>query len=103
MCGGRATGAMANGRHKRLACAYSDGHSWLRHVRAVRPVRRKFWMKVFNDLKTRGTQDIQIAVFPSTTLQTCVVHLIRGSLDYASWKDRRVVARAQAGLHGCHG
>ncbi|MCY0857837.1 IS256 family transposase [Cupriavidus sp. D39] len=68
----------------------------------------KFWMKVFNDLKTRGTQDILIAVtdglkgmeqalnavFPSTTLQTCVVHLIRGSLDYASWKDRRVVAAA---------
>jgi transposase-like protein len=68
----------------------------------------KFWMKVFNDLKTRGTQDILIAVtdglkgmeqalnavFPSTTLQTCIVHLIRGSLDYANWKDRRVVAAA---------
>ncbi|MCY0852599.1 IS256 family transposase [Cupriavidus sp. D39] len=68
----------------------------------------KFWMKVFNDLKTRGTQDILIAVtdglkgmeqalnavFPSTTLQTCVVHLIRSSLDYANWKDRRVVAAA---------
>ncbi|WP_374063611.1 MULTISPECIES: IS256 family transposase [Cupriavidus] len=68
----------------------------------------KFWMKVFNDLKTRGTQDILIAVtdglkgmeqalnavFPSTTLQTCIVHLIRGSLDYASWKDRRAVAAA---------
>ncbi len=65
-------------------------------------------MKVFNDLKTRGTQDILIAVtdglrgmeqalnavFPSTTLQTCIVHLIRGSLDYASWKDRRAVAAA---------
>jgi transposase-like protein len=68
----------------------------------------KFWMKVFNDLKTRGTQDILIAVtdglkgmepalkavFPNTTLQTCIVHLSRGSLDYAGWKDRRAVAAA---------
>ncbi|MFD3651780.1 IS256 family transposase, partial [Streptomyces cyaneofuscatus] len=68
----------------------------------------KFWMKVFNELKTRGTQDILIAVtdglkgmeqalnsvFPATTLQTCIVHLIRASLDYASWKERRTVAAA---------
>jgi len=68
----------------------------------------KFWMKVFNDLKTRGVNDILIAVtdglkgmpealavvFPATTLQTCIVHLIRNSLDYASWKDRRPLAAA---------
>lgn len=68
----------------------------------------KFWMKVFNDLKTRGLADILIAVtdglkglpeslgavFPATTLQTCIVHLIRASLDYASWKDRKTLARA---------
>ncbi|ANN73994.1 IS256 family transposase [Bordetella bronchialis] len=68
----------------------------------------KFWMKVFNELKTRGTQDILIAVtdglkgmeqalnavFPATTLQTCIVHLMRSSLDYASWKERRAVAAA---------
>jgi putative transposase len=67
----------------------------------------KFWMKVFNDLKTRGVGDILIAVtdglkgmsealgavFPATTLQTCIVHLIRNSLDYASWKDRRALAK----------
>jgi transposase-like protein len=66
----------------------------------------KFWMKVFNDLKTRGVSDILIAVtdglkgipealgavFPATTLQTCIVHLIRNSLDYASWKDRKLLA-----------
>ncbi|MCM2261410.1 transposase, partial [Ralstonia solanacearum] len=33
-------------------------------------------------------------VFPATTLQTCIVHLIRNSLDYASWKDRRELAAA---------
>src|SRR6202162_5514282 len=68
----------------------------------------KFWMKVFNDLKTRGVNDILIAVtdgltgmpaalaavFPRTTLQTCIVHLIRNSLDYASWKDRKMLAAA---------
>lgn len=68
----------------------------------------KFWMKVFNDLKTRGVNDILIAVtdgltgmpaaleavFPRTTLQTCIVHLIRNSLDYASWKDRKLLAKA---------
>ena len=68
----------------------------------------KFWMKVFNDLKTRGVADILIAVtdglkgigealgavFPETTLQTCIVHLIRNSLDYASWKDRKLLAAA---------
>lgn len=68
----------------------------------------KFWMKVFNDLKTRGVGDILIAVtdglkgmpealaavFPATTLQTCIVHLIRNSLDYASWKERKLLAAA---------
>jgi putative transposase len=68
----------------------------------------KFWMKVFNDLKTRGVADILIAVtdglkgmpealaavFPATTLQTCIVHLMRNSLDYASWKERKALAQA---------
>ena len=68
----------------------------------------KFWLKVFNDLKTRGCGDILIAVvdglkglteaiasaYPKTTVQTCIVHLIRNSLDYASWKDRKAVAAA---------
>ncbi len=68
----------------------------------------KFWMKVFNDLKTRGVNDILIAVtdglkgmpealgvvYPATTLQTCIVHLMRNSLDYASWKDRKLLAAA---------
>jgi transposase-like protein len=34
------------------------------------------------------------AVYPATTLQTCIVHLIRNSLDYASWKDRKALAAA---------
>jgi transposase-like protein len=68
----------------------------------------KFWLKVFNELKTRGVQDILIAVvdglkglaeaittvYPKTTVQTCIVHLIRNSLNYASWKNRKLVAQA---------
>jgi transposase-like protein len=68
----------------------------------------KFWLKVFTDLKTRGCQDILIAVtdglkgmsdalaavFPATTLQTCIVHLLRHSLDFANWKERKPLAAA---------
>ena len=68
----------------------------------------KFWMKVFTDLKTRGCQDILIAVtdglkgmsealaavFPATTLQTCLVHLIRHSLAFGNWKERKQLAVA---------
>jgi putative transposase len=68
----------------------------------------KFWMKVFTDLKTRGCLDILIAVtdglkgmsealgavYPATTLQTCIVHLIRHSLDFANWKERQPLAKA---------
>src|ERR671913_591272 len=68
----------------------------------------KFWMKVFTDLKTRGCQDILIAVtdglkgmsealaavYPSTTLQTCIVHLLRHSLEFGNWKQRKPLAAA---------
>ncbi len=68
----------------------------------------KFWLRVVNELKTRGVQDILIAVvdglkgfpeaitavFPQTIVQTCIVHLIRHSMDFASWKDRKSVAQA---------
>lgn len=68
----------------------------------------KFWMKVFNDLKTRGVNDILIAVtdglkgmpealgavFPATVLQTCIVHLIRNSMDFVNYNNRRAVIAA---------
>jgi len=68
----------------------------------------KFWLKVFNDLKTRGVADILIAVVdglkglpeaiaavvPAATVQTCIVHLIRDSLRYTTYKDRKAVAAA---------
>ena len=73
----------------------------------------KFWLKVFTDLRARGCEDILIAVtdglrglpealeaaFPQTTLQTCIVHLIRQSLEYASWRDRRALAAARKTIY----
>ena len=68
----------------------------------------KFWLRVMNELKDRGVQDILIAVvdglkgfpeaiaaaFPKTQVQACIVHLIRTSLDYVSYKNRKAVAAA---------
>src|SRR6266446_10938099 len=68
----------------------------------------KFWLRVMNELKNRGTEDILLAVvdglkgfpeairavFPEATVQTCIVHLLRHSLDFVSFKDRRTVATA---------
>lgn len=65
----------------------------------------KFWLRVMNELKNRGVGDILIAVvdglkgfpeainavFPETIVQTCIVHLIRNSLQFVSWKDRKAV------------
>src|SRR5438270_9930906 len=67
----------------------------------------KFWMQVLSDLKTRGVRDILIccvdgltgfpeaieAIFPNTTVQTCIVHLIRNSLKYVPRREREQVAR----------
>jgi putative transposase len=68
----------------------------------------KFWLRVMNELKNRGVEDVLIAVvdglkgfpdairavFPEATVQTCIVHLMRHSLDFVSYKDRKVVAAA---------
>lgn len=66
----------------------------------------KFWMQVITELKNRGVQDILIAcvdglkgfeeaihtVFPQTTVQLCIVHMVRNSLKFVPWKDKKAVA-----------
>jgi putative transposase len=68
----------------------------------------KFWLPVMTELKNRGVEDVLIAVvdglkgfpaaitavFPETQVQTCIVHLLRHSLDFVSYKDRKAVAAA---------
>jgi putative transposase len=68
----------------------------------------KFWLNVMNELKNRGVEDILLAVvdglkgfpdainaaFPDTVVQTCIVHLLRNSMDFVSWKDRKSLAGA---------
>lgn len=68
----------------------------------------KFWLRVMNELKNRGVEDILItvvdglkgfpeainAVFPQALVQTCIVHLIRHSLEFVSWKDRKPLVPA---------
>src|SRR5205809_552201 len=67
----------------------------------------KFWLQVVTELKNRGVTDIFIAcvdglkgfpeaiesVFPQTNVQLCIVHLVRHSLNYVGWKQRKEVAR----------
>ena len=66
----------------------------------------KFWLKIMTELKNRGVRDIFIAcvdglkgfpeaievTFPQAEVQLCIVHMIRGSLRFVSWKDRKAVA-----------
>jgi len=65
----------------------------------------KFWMGILNELKNRGVKDVLIAavdgltgfpdaintVFPKTEVQLCMVHMVRGSLKYVPYKDRKAV------------
>lgn len=73
----------------------------------------KFWLKVMTELKNRGVQDALIclvdglkgfpeaieAVFPQAQIQTCIVHLMRHSLEYCSWQDRKFVAAELKGIY----
>lgn len=66
----------------------------------------KFWLGVINELKNRGVEDIFVAcvdglkgfteainaVFPKTDVQLCIVHMVRNSLRFVPWKDRKMVA-----------
>jgi len=67
----------------------------------------KFWMGILNELKNRGVRDMLIccvdgltgfpdaieAVYPQTQVQLCIVHMVRHSLKYVSWKERKTVAK----------
>jgi len=74
----------------------------------------KFWLSVFNELKSRGLQDCFIAcvdglkglpeaietVFPHTQVQLCIVHKLRNSFKFVPWKDRKAVAKDLRAVYG---
>jgi putative transposase len=72
-----------------------------------------FWLRVMTELKSRGVEDILIAlvdglagfpeaitaVFPQTQVHHCVVHLVRNSLSYVNWKERKTVGAALRAIY----
>src|SRR6267378_7210089 len=74
----------------------------------------KFWLQVLTELKNRGVKDIFLAcvdglkgfpeaieaIYPRTEVQLCIVHLVRASLNYVPWKNRKLVAADLSSGHG---
>ncbi len=76
----------------------------------------KYWLTVLNDIQKRGIQDVLIfaidglngfneaiqAVYPKAEIQRCIVHQIRSSLKFVSWKDRKAVAKDLKSVYTAH-
>ncbi|WP_286241209.1 IS256 family transposase [Neptuniibacter halophilus] len=102
----RDSGAVQN-KHVYLALGINlDGEKELLGLWMAQTEGAKFWLSVVTELKNRGLQDILIAcvdglkgfpeaieaVYPQTQIQLCIVHQVRHSLRYVSWKQRKEVA-----------
>ena len=103
-----------DGAHVRNKAAYlvvgvdTDGIKHVLGIWIANTEGSKFWMSVFSELRNRGVRRVLIAccdgleglpeaieaIWPYTIVQTCVVHLIRASLRYASYTDRKKLAAA---------
>lgn len=91
-----------------------EGHKEVLGLWAGQAEGAKFWLQVVTELKNRGLQDIFIAcvdglkglpqaietVFPKAQVQLCIVHLVRNSLNYVSWKERKAVAADLKPIYG---
>jgi putative transposase len=85
-----------------------SGHKEILGIWIEQTEGAKFWLRVMSELRNRGVQDLLIAVvdglkgfpeaittvFPKTVVQTCIVHLLRYSMQFASWREHRAVAAA---------
>ena len=83
-----------------------EGHKEILGLWIEQTEGAKFWLRVMTEIKNRGGGDVFIAVvdglkgfpeainavFPETSVQTCIVHMIRHSLNYVGWKERKAVA-----------
>jgi putative transposase len=90
-----------------------EGHKELLGLWVGETEGSKFWLNVLTELKNRGVTDILIAcvdglkgfpdaietIYPKTQIQLCIVHMVRNSLKYVSWKERKVVARDLRGIY----
>ena len=90
-----------------------EGHKHVLGLWIEQSEGAKFWLRVMNELKNRGVEDILFAVvdglkgfpdaitatFPRTTVQTCIVHLIRNSLSFVSWQDRKQLLPALRAIY----
>lgn len=107
---------MVNNRAVYLAIGVRcSGHKEILGIWIEQTEGAKFWLRVMTEIRNRGTQDILIAVvdglkgfpeaitsvFPKTVVQTCIVHLIRYSMHFASWKERKKVAAALKPIYQC--
>ncbi len=83
-----------------------EGHKEVLGLWVAQKEGAKFWLQVLTELQNRGVKDIFIAcvdglkgfpeviesVYPNAEVQTCIVHMVRASLNYVSWKQRKQVA-----------
>ena len=90
-----------------------NGHKEVLGLWIEQTEEAKFWLRVMNEFKARGTQDLLVAVvdglkrFPEAitsvlsdcAVQTCIVHLIRYSLQFASWKESKPLAKALKAIY----
>ena len=110
----RETGSVQNKTVYLALGVNCDGEKELLGLWLAQTEGAKFWLSVMNELKNRGLDDIFIAcvdglkgfpdaieaVYPNTQVQLCIVHQIRNSLRFVSWKERKAVAADLKTIYG---
>jgi putative transposase len=110
----RETGSVQNKSVYLALGVNCDGEKELLGLWLAQTEGAKFWLSVMNELKNRGLDDIFIAcvdglkgfpdaieaVYPNTQVQLCIVHQIRNSLRFVSWKERKAVAADLKTIYG---
>jgi len=102
---GRTDGRVANKSVYMAIGINMEGHKEVLGLWIADTEGAKFWLNIITELKNRGVNDILIAcidglkgfpdainsVYPQTRIQLCIVHMVRNSTKYVSWKDRKII------------